>query len=135
MGGTFVKGKLLFLCLLAGACALSAGASVAETANPLIGKWIEKFANGNAMVTEFTPTTISSTPMDAAGKPQGAPRKAEVSYRLVHSGRDLGQEYAIDFKGTNGQPGGGILAYLKNSDSVILDFPGLAAHPMTRLKP
>jgi hypothetical protein len=101
---------------------LSVPAFAAEP-SAIMGKWIERFANGKGMVTEFLPNAISSYPVDEAGKPRHEPQKLPVKYK------DLGnQEFSITFG-----DGGGILLHLTSVDSATLDFPGVGAHNLTRL--
>ncbi len=135
MGRSFVQAKMFFAGLLCAAIFLAAPL-YAETRNPLIGKWVEKFANGNGMLTEFTETTISSASIDARGKirPVGAP--ASITYKPLGYNKEMGDGYAVDFVPQNGMSGGGgILVYLKDSNTILMDFPGVGVHHMTRLKP
>lgn len=99
------------------ACAARAGDPA-----QLFGKWVEKLSNGAQMVTEFTPTSISFYGVDPSGKPGTASKPQDVTYR------DLGDTIAIEFKG-----GGGIMALIKDHDSMVLIFPGMGSHPLTRL--
>jgi hypothetical protein len=101
---------------------LFAQAAHAGDPSELFGKWAEKFRNGAQMVTEFTPTSISYYPVDASDKPGTASKPQDVTYR------DLGETIAIDFKG-----GGGIKAMIKDHDSMVLIFPGMGSHTLTRL--
>jgi hypothetical protein len=101
----------------------SSGADAANI-DLLFGRWIEKFENGTGMVMEFTPTAISSVPMDASGKAAEPPTVMEVSYR------DLGDGIAIEFKG-----GGGLMAVVKGRQTMLLVFPGMGSHQLSRLEP
>ena len=98
----------------------------ATAADPaqLIGKWVEHLPNGAAMITEFTPTTISFYAVDPSGKPNTDPKPQDVTYR------DLGETIAIEFKG-----GGGLMAMMKDQQSIILIFPGMGSRPLTRVQP
>jgi hypothetical protein len=90
----------------------------------LIGKWVEHLRNGAAMIVEFTPTAISFYAVDPSGKRTSEPKPQEVTCK------DLGETIAIEFKG-----GGGIMAMMKDQQSMILDFPGVGAHRLTPLQP
>ena len=57
------------------AFALAASAAQADQPAAIFGKWIEKYPNGNGMVTEFADASISSYPVDRDGRPLGAPRR------------------------------------------------------------
>jgi hypothetical protein len=98
----------------------------ANAADPtqLIGKWVEHLRNGAAMITEFTPTTISFYAVDPSGKPSIEPKPQEVTYK------DLGETIAIEFKG-----GGGLMAMMKDRQSMVLIFPGMGSHSLTRVQP
>src|SRR5579883_209542 len=114
--------RLLLLC---GLCLLTNEATAADP-NQIIGQWIERFANGNGIVTEFAADTISSRPVDAAGKSlpsSSLPPPMKVTYK------DLGHDaVGIDFGG-----GGGIMVFIKGPNTIVLDFPGMGAHLLTRL--
>src|SRR4051812_42662736 len=99
-------------------------AAFAADPNLIIGLWIQKFPNGNGMVTEFTQKTMSSYSVDALGKQTSPNNTADVAYR------DLGDTIAIDF-----QKGGGAIVLVKTENSIMLDFPGQGAFPLTRWKP
>ena len=102
--------------------AVSASAASPES---IWGKWIQTFPKGGGMVTEFTQTSISSYPVDSAGKPLKTASTQNVTYR------DLGQNIVgIDFSG-----GGGIMALKSGVDTLTMDFPGLAAFTIVKLKP
>lgn len=81
--------------------------------------------NGKGMVTEFSPGSIVSYPVDETGKPSGPPDKRVVTYK------DLGGEsVAISF--SDGGPG--IMVLPQGKDNLTMDFPGLAAFKLVRLK-
>ena len=124
----------LLLATIAGFSFLSF-AALADVGNPLIGKWVEKFANGASMQTEFTTTSISSTPMDAAGKPSGSTITAQVTYKNLGHNEKMGDGYSIDFVTPDGKPAGpGIMGYLKTPDALELDFPSASTHNLKRVK-
>lgn len=104
----------------------SALASAAQAAVPstVYGKWIERYPDGNGMVTEFTPAQVSSYPVDSFGKATAAPTAMPVTY--VDLG---GQMVGVAFSG-----GGGAIAAEKTVDAITLDFPGIGAHELTRVK-
>jgi len=91
----------------------------------LFGKWIEKFANGSGMVTEFTAGTLSYYPVDAAGKPTEAARQNEVTYL------DLDKETIR----VNLQGGGAISVLIKDTKNIVLDYGGTGTHRLVRLAP
>jgi hypothetical protein len=101
-----------------------AGAAQAAVPATVYGKWIERFPDGNGMVTEFTPAQVSSYPVDSLGKPTAAPTAMPVTY--VDLG---GPMVGVAFSG-----GGGAIAAEKTADAITLDFPGIGAHELTRLK-
>jgi hypothetical protein len=105
------------LCLI-----LAAGQVRAADINELYGKWFQRFPNGNAIATEFTPTTIATFAVAKDGKegPIGSPQ--QVTYSDAN-----GSTISVNFKG-----GGGLMVVLKDHDTIIVDFPGLAARTLTR---
>ena|SRR6266480_2262935 len=103
---------------------LFAQVAVAGDPSQLFGKWMEKLPNGAAMITEFTPTSISFYAVDQSGQPKTESKPQDVTYR------DLGQTVAIDFKG-----GGGVMAMPKDQQTMILIFPGMGSHTLIRLQP
>jgi hypothetical protein len=103
---------------------LSADPANAADLAQLVGKWMEKLPKGGAMVTEFTPTSISFYGVDPNGKPNPGSKPQDVT------DRDLGQTIAIDFKG-----GGGIMAMMKDQNSMVLIFPGMGSHSLSRMQP
>ena len=105
------------------ACAL-AGVSQAAVPATVYGKWIERFPDGNGMITEFTSAQVSSYPVDSLGKPTAAPTAMPVTY--VDLG---GPMVGVSFSG-----GGGAIAAEKTADAITLDFPGIGAHELTRVK-
>jgi len=101
-----------------------AGASQAAIPSTVYGKWIERFPDGNGMVTEFTSAQVSSYPVDSLGKPTAAPTAMPVTYV------DLGGPMV----GVSFSSGGGAIAAEKTADAITLDFPGIGAHELTRVK-
>ncbi len=102
--------------------------------SPVLGRWTETLPNGKHMVTEFTPTTLSSTPTDDKGALLVQPNVFAVSYKpLGHS--DKGDSYEVDFDADKGKKKGGLMLFLKDRDSMLMDFPGMGAHNLTRVKP
>jgi hypothetical protein len=114
------------LSLTLGVLAAGAIASAAPAAVPasVFGRWIERFPSGDGMVTEFTGAAISSYPVDSEGKPTAAPTAMPVTY-VDLGGAMLG----VSFQG-----GGGAILAEKTADAITLDFPGIGAHELTRVK-
>jgi len=98
-------------------------AAMASDPAQIFGKWVQKLKNGASMIIEFTPTTISFYAVDQSGNQKSQPNMQEITYR------DLGESISIDFKG-----GGGIMAIVKDQQTVVIDFPGLTAFEVTRLQ-
>jgi hypothetical protein len=117
-----VKRSFLFVGLVAATAV--AGAAHAAIPASVYGKWIERFPNGNGMVTEFTPAKVSSYPVDSAGNATASPTAIEVTYV------DLGGPMV----GVSFQGGGGAMVAEKTDDAITLDFPGVGAHELTRVK-
>jgi hypothetical protein len=113
-------------CLVVGLAIAGALAGAAQAAIPssVYGKWIERFPDGNGMVTEFTPAQVSSYPVDSSGKATAAPTAMPVTY--VDLG---GPMVGVAFQG-----GGGAVAAATTADALTLDFPGVGAHELTRVK-
>ena len=108
---------------LLGALAL-AGPSHAAVPSTVFGKWIERFPDGNGMVTEFTAGAISSYPVDQAGRATAAPTAMPVSYV------DLGGPML----GVSFHSGGGAVVAKQGDDAMTLDMPGIGAHQLIRVK-
>ncbi len=90
--------------------------------NTLYGRWIERFPNGNAMeIGVSIPTTIENFVVTKDGRKRALGAPQSVSYG------DLGETISIDFKG-----GGGFIVMFKSRNTLIMDFPGLAARILTR---
>lgn len=116
----FFRNIVLISSLMATLSQPSGAADVSQ----LLGKWgTEKSANGNAMVFELTPTTISSYGIDSSGK-----RLGEVTPTRGVSYKDLGDTVAIEFK-----DGSGITASIKDSKTIVLILPGIGTRQLTRL--
>jgi hypothetical protein len=101
------------------------GAAYAADPASLYGKWIEKFPNGNGMVTEFAASSISYYPVDAAGKATEAPRQNVVTYLDLDAGT-----IRINFQG-----GGGLVVLVKDAQTIVLDSAGAGAHRLVRMQP
>jgi hypothetical protein len=101
------------------------GAAVAADPGLLSGSWVERLPNGASMVTEFASSTIYSYALDPSGKRLPAGNKMNVTYR------DLDRSsIGIDFQG-----GGGFMVIVKDPQTIILDFPGVGVHQLTKLQP
>jgi hypothetical protein len=112
--------------LLGVAAAVALGGAVhADQPAAIFGKWIEKFPDGNGMVTEFADASISSYPVDRDGRPSGEPTRMTVTYD------DLGGPMiGVSFEG-----GGGAIVSRRSQDAITLDLPGVGAHELAKLKP
>ena len=102
-----------------------AGAAHADQPAAIFGKWIEIFPNGQGMVTEFADASISSYPVDRDGHATAVPTRMQVTYD------DLGGPMiGLSFHG-----GGGAIVARRNQDAITLDFPGVGAHELAKMKP
>ena len=112
--------------LLGVAAAIALGGAVhADQPAAIFGKWIEKFPDGNGMVTEFADASISSYPVDRDGHRLGEPTRMAVTYD------DLGGPMiGVSFEG-----GGGAIVARRSQDAITLDLPGVGAHELAKLKP
>jgi hypothetical protein len=112
--------------LLAAAAAVAlAGAAHADQPAAIFGKWIEKFPDGQGMVTEFANASISSYPVDRDGHALAVPTRMQVTYD------DLGGPMiGVSFHG-----GGGAIVARRSQDAITLDFPGVGAHELAKMKP
>jgi hypothetical protein len=115
--------RLLVIGLLAASA--FAGAAGAATPSTVFGKWIERYPDGNGLVTEFSAASISSYPVDQTGRATAEPTAMPVTY--VDLG---GPMLGVSFEG-----GGGAMVAEKGDDAMTLDFPGIGAHELTRVKP
>jgi hypothetical protein len=117
--------RLLPILLGAVAAAAVAGAACADPPAAIFGKWIEKYPDGAGMVTEFADASISSYPVDRDGRPLDLPTRMQVTYD------DLGGPMiGVSFHG-----GGGAVVDRKTEDAITLDFPGVGAHELAKVKP
>jgi hypothetical protein len=116
--------RVLGLALGVLASGVTVGAAQAAVPASVFGRWIERFPNGDGMVTEFTGAAISSYPVDSEGKPTAAPTAMPVTY--VDLG---GPMLGVSFQG-----GGGAILAEKTANAITLDFPGIGAHELTRVK-
>ena len=113
--------RLVLGVAIAGALAGAAQAAIPAT---VYGKWIERYADGAGMVTEFSAAQVSSYPVDSDGRATAAPTAMPVTYV------DLGGPMV----GVSFNSGGGAVAAKTGDDAITLDFPGIGAHELTRLK-
>jgi hypothetical protein len=109
------------------AALLMMSAALAWSADPgsLYGKWLERFSNGSGMVTEFTATTLSYYPVDAAGKPTEAARENDVTYLDLDAGTVR----------VNLQGGGALSVLIKDPKNIVLDDGGAVSHRLVRMSP
>jgi hypothetical protein len=94
----------------------------------LFGKWKGQAPKAN-FIWEFTSSTMTYTAFDFSGKPLAEPNKANISYINLTD-----NSWGIDFKTTDGKPGGGIMVIIKDENNVVLDFPGAGGQTLTREK-
>jgi hypothetical protein len=93
--------------------------------NVLIGTWREQLKLGS-MIVEFTDSTMSFSSADRSGQLiSNSTHVAHVHYRK------LDQTIAIDF---DEQGGGGFLAAPQDATHILLDFPGMGAHHLEKVK-
>lgn len=117
--------KLLADRHLCNSIAVSGSPTYAADPNVIFGQWVQKFPNGNAIVTDFEPNSMESYNVDANGK-----RGTDVGrgkYQVTY--KDRGQSII----GVNLSDGGMIFIIVKDQDTILLDFPGLGAHVLKRL--
>ncbi len=119
-----MKRVCILLCWLL-VCVVPAMSKAADVSQ-LMGKWAQKFANGNTFVTEFTATSMAFYGLDSLGKPDDnvQHQTIEVSYQ------DLGDTIGINFKS-----GGSIMAMIEHPDTAVLLFPGMPSRKLTRFQP
>jgi hypothetical protein len=85
--------------------------------NPLLGKWLLKGdGNQGALVTEFTPTTMSFTSVGPGNQPQGASKTAQVK-----AYRKLTESYEIELAS-----GTSFVAKLEDPNTMWLFVPNTA---------
>ena len=102
-----------------------AGAAHADQPAAIFGKWIERFPDGQGMVTEFADASISSYPVDRDGHQIGAPTRMQVTYN------DLGGPMiGVSFSG-----GGGAIVARTSPEAITMDLPGVGAHELAKMKP
>jgi hypothetical protein len=102
---------------------LAGGSATAADPAGVMGRWVERFPNGNAMVVDIAPAALAYHPEDATGKVLAAENRAAVTYK------DLGgDDIVVQFPGGDG----GLMIHQKGPDAIILDFPGAGAHLLTR---
>lgn len=106
---------------------LALGLTLPADASParILGKWVELGPNGTEMVTVFTPTSISSYGLDQSGRRVGKDNRFPVTYKDVDP-----STIQVNF-----QTGGGILVHIQDKDTIVMEFPGVGTHTMTRDNP
>ena len=117
-----IKRRVQTLIALALCCWATAAA--ASHLDQILGKWIERQPDGTAIVTEFTATTMSSFKVDASGQPTQPPAPVHVRYQ------ELGEAIGVNFDN-----GDSALVVVKRPDAIVLRYPGLAPHQLTRVEP
>jgi hypothetical protein len=113
---------LMRLLALTATLLLYAVAASAADPNPILGQWIERFPNGRGMVTEFKPDSMESYIVDPSGKRLKDVGNFSVTYKNLDP-----STIGINFKG-----GGGVMVIIKDSDTLILDFPGMGDHTLKK---
>ncbi len=112
---------LIFQAVVLSALTMSANAAEPDA---IFGRWIEKFPNGNGLVTEFSASQMVSYGVDYFGR----------------RGRNVGQYYvtyknlgpstvSVEFQG-----GGGVMLAIKDSKTIMMDLPGMGAHLLKRME-
>jgi hypothetical protein len=122
----YVPKALVFAVLLA--------SSVAHAGGPqqFFGRWEEKHELGS-MVVAFSAKNVSQSQLDSSGKPIRLPLVYSVTYQKL--GPVGGKEtFGVNFKSPDGKPGGGIMVIVQDANHILMDFPGVGAHPLERLK-
>ena len=76
---------------------------------------------------------MSFFPVDANGKPTATANKIETSYRSLGRSRDGTETFGIELKNPDGKVGPSMMAFVKDRNNVVLDFPGMGATRLTRL--
>jgi hypothetical protein len=117
--------RTIILGLLALGLALTPALPALADPSQIFGKWVELGPNGAEMVTEITATTISSYGLDEAGRRVGKDNKFPVTYKDLNP-----STIQVNF-----QSGGGILVHIQDKDTIVMDFPGVGTHTMTRDNP
>jgi hypothetical protein len=101
-------------------------ASSAADPSLVYGKWIEKFANGNGIVTEYAPSSIVSYQVDPSGK-----RLATIMQNDNVSYKDLdGNLVGVYF-----QRQAAMILHVKDAQNMLMEFPSVGVHSLTRLDP
>ncbi len=114
--------------------ATQVSAQTGEDANPLLGTWEQSRPNGAKMVWEFTATTITFTLIDPSGIQAEPGSRTAVSYRKLERS-ERGEGYGIVFTDTTGEPGIDMTAFIKDPDTMLLDFPAYGPLELIRVQP
>jgi hypothetical protein len=99
--------------------------ALASSPKMIFGKWLSQGVDGAAMVTEFSPTTMSFYNVDVSGKHTTPDQSAAVTYSEGGSDTVL-----INFQG-----GGGAIVDVVSSTKITLEIPGAAAMQLTKSSP
>jgi hypothetical protein len=101
------------------------GNAEAASAKLLVGKWMEKQPDGSSMATEFTPKTITSYSVDAAGKPTSPFNQSNIIYRDLD-----GAQIGVAF-----DKGGEIKITVVDSENILMNFDGKMDHKLKKVTP
>lgn len=104
---------------------LSASALAAE-ADPIVGQWIDKLPDGNAMIIEFTVDRISFQGMTVDGA-LVPPSVFPATYKKEGDG-----QFTVAIQG---QPQDPMAVMLTGKDKLSLKFPGRDSRDLTRYVP
>ncbi len=104
---------------------LAGQAMAADDTAPIIGRWVDRLPDGNAMITQFSPRTVTFFSVNGQGMSMGPPTTITVTYRKMPDGSLLATPID-DF----GEP---LNVKVKN-DIMVLTFEGLAPRTLMREK-
>ncbi|HTW34014.1 MAG TPA: hypothetical protein VMD53_05290 [Rhizomicrobium sp.] len=103
---------------------LALGLVLPAAAGPaqIFGKWVETGPNGTEMVTEFTATTAWSYGLDPSGNRVGNSTRFPVTYKDIDP-----STIQVDTSA-----GDRFLLHIRNDDTIVMEFPGVGVHTLTR---